>query len=89
MGIITQSAKKCQPPILIQTEPHEKDNSQSLPSGTPTLKTDYKGSYSNPSILTNNIDMKECNAPVSNRTWAQELEISSIPSIVVPDVVSC
>ena len=41
----------------------------------------------NPSMLANDMDIKKCDALVSNRTYAQEQETRSIPSTVVPTVV--
>ena len=58
----------------MQTKLHKKDSSQSLPRGTLTLNADSKGLYFKQSMLTINMDIKEWDAPVLNKTCSQELE---------------
>ena len=58
IGMTIKSAKNRHWSISMRTKLQWYDNSQSRPKGTPTLKVESNGSYSNPSMLTNRIDIK-------------------------------
>ena len=67
MGIITKSAKNHCSLISIRTELQPKDNSHSILSGIPILITESRLSKSNLSMLTNNTEMNQWGALVSNK----------------------
>ena len=51
------------------------------PIGDITLKAVAKGSHTSSNDLAQAEDMKECDAPVSNKTCTQELYSTKLPSI--------